>query len=97
MMTVSFTYPWEYLTWQYNQHIAVFYQVTAVGKGVAAVTQFAGQDSLGGVFVPFAELTLENASPLVLKAKDYYLAPEKFFAATEVHYPTWSVLAQPVY
>ncbi|MGX7199430.1 NUDIX hydrolase [Enterococcus nangangensis] len=95
--TYSFTYPWNYQTWHHNQHICVFYHVTAlVAEQAAAVTAFAGQDSLGAAWVPLKELTPANASPLVLKACEFYLAPEKFLVH-DVHYKTWDVLTQPVF
>lgn len=68
----SFVYPWQYERWTINQHICVFYALTLTGGQLASsVPQFTGQDSLGACALPLAKLTWENASPLVMFAKDY--------------------------
>lgn len=95
--TTSFRYPWQFEGWAFNQHIGVFYRITEVSGDLAAsVASFDGQDSHGAVKVPLTELTIKNASPLVLKAKAYLLNSEKF-NATDTTYETWKVLSQPVY
>jgi len=92
----SFRYPWVYEQWTMNQHIAVFYQITQTTGNVAeTVAQFEGQDSLGARRMPLAELTLANASPLVLKAKTF-LETQNFNPA-DTTYPTWDVLETPRY
>ncbi|RRK10853.1 NUDIX domain-containing protein [Lactiplantibacillus garii] len=66
----SFRYPWQFERWQFNQHIGVFYRVKSLsGELAAKVPNFAGQDSHGAVQLPLTQLTVANASPLVLKAK----------------------------
>ena len=93
----SFRYPWTFEDWHYNQHLAVFYRInTTAGTLAATVLNFTGQDSHGACRVPLKDLTLANASPLVLKAKAYLLAGERF-DATDTTYATWEVLTQPVY
>lgn len=93
----SFKYPWDYQDFHWNQHICVFYRINEVtGQVAAKVDQFIGQDSLGAVRVNLAALNLANASPLVLKAKDYLQNGQKFTPA-DTSYATWQVLSQPVF
>lgn len=90
--TTSFRYPWHYLDYEMNQHIAVFYQVSEYeGALLEKVAQFDGQDSLGAVLVSLNDLNGQNASPLVLKAKDYL--EHKSFATEDVEYQSWHVLS----
>lgn len=94
--TFSFTYPWDFEVWHQNQHIGVFYHVRKIGADVVPVEDFVGQDSVGGVFIPLSELNLENASPLVLKAKEFFVGAPAY-DRVDVQYDTWHVLDKPVY
>ena len=69
---VSFIYPWRYQETTMNHHLGIFYQVlSTVGMLQEEVSQFAGQDSLGACWLELADLTWENASPLVMRAKEF--------------------------
>lgn len=52
-------------------HIAVYYLVKQIGGVIAVPDQFEGQDSLGAEWISEAEVSVENASPLVLKAFEW--------------------------
>ncbi|ETY74352.1 NUDIX hydrolase [Lactiplantibacillus fabifermentans] len=94
--TTSFRYPWQFETWAFNQHIAVFYRITAVqGQVAATVPDCLGQDSHGAVKLPLSQLDISNASPLVLAAKAYL--QQGHFDPTDTTYATWEVLTAPVY
>lgn len=87
----SFKYPWDYEKWHYNQHICVFYDVEAInGQLLSQVKQFSGQDSLGSVVVSLDKLTIENSSPLVLKAKQY-LQNNRQFTESDTVLEKWNV------
>lgn len=89
----SFKYPWDYLNYTINQHITVFYEVQEfAGQIMASVTQFAGQDSLGALLVNLDQLNINNASPLVLKAKDYIQSG--LFDTSDTSIETWQVLSE---
>lgn len=89
--TVSFHYPWQYQDFNYNRHIAVFYRIREISGSIAAkVAQFPGQDSLGSLWVPMAKLTLQNASPLVLLAKQYLITGK--FSTNDQWFDDWQVL-----
>lgn len=93
----SFKYPWDYLNFHLNQHIAVFYDIQKLAGVLEQVApQFEGQDSLGAVFVPLRQLNLNNASPLVLKAKEYLLNDRQFSDA-DTTFDKWDVLDKPVF
>ncbi|CAK1242260.1 ADP-ribose pyrophosphatase YjhB [Fructobacillus cardui] len=95
--TTSFIYPWQYLNFNMNQHIAVFYEVERVSGGLTETPlQFLGQDSLGSLFVPLDLLTEQNSSPLVLKAKEYLLH-NKHFDTADCRFSQWKVLTKPVF
>lgn len=88
----SFEYPWDYLDYKINQHIAVFYEVQKVtGKVMDSVEQFDGQDSLGSLLVDLNQLNANNSSPLVLKAKEYIQS--RFFNTDDVGIKNWHVLS----
>lgn len=92
----SFHYPWNYLHYTSNRHLAVFYHIETIqGDLRTQAPQFEGQDSLGCALVPLTELTLANSSPLVLHAKDYLLSGS--FQTESVHFPSWTVLDQPAH
>ncbi|MBH9990460.1 MULTISPECIES: NUDIX hydrolase [unclassified Lactobacillus] len=93
----SFRYPWDYEQWHFNQHICVFYRINKfTGDLQTTVKQFTGQDSLGAVSVPLEQLNLANSSPLVLKAKEILLKPDKFDLADQT-FANWIVLDHPVF
>lgn len=95
--TTLFRYPWNYLQWHLNQHICVFYNIQGLsGEVQAQVAQFPGQDLLGARTIRLEDLTLKNASPLVLKAKEYLLNGRKF-DAEDVSFDRWQVLTKLVY
>lgn len=93
----SFRYPWNYDQWHFNQHICVFFRINKfTGNLQTKVKQFAGQDSLGAVSVPLEQLNLANSSPLVLKAKEILLKPDKVDLADQT-FANWIVLDHPVF
>lgn len=93
----SFKYPWDYKKWHYNQHICVFYEIKSTsGQLHDKVPQFRGQDSLGSLFVPLDQLTLDNSSPLVLKAKQY-IQNNKRFNPNDTSMSEWKVLSKPIF
>lgn len=53
-------------------HVAVFYEVRYDGGELASSPdRFEGQDSIGALWIPIAECTVEIASPLVLQAVEW--------------------------
>ena len=93
----SFEYPWDYQQWHFNQHICVFYEIKkTIGKVQGEVKQFTGQDSLGAVTIPLAKISIANSSPLVVKAKEFLLNPDKFDLADQT-FNKWTVLDEPVF
>lgn len=52
-------------------HIAAYYLVNKIGGELCEPLQFDGQDSLGAVWVSEEDVSVDNASPLVLKAFDW--------------------------
>lgn len=90
--TVSFRYPWKYQRYTWNEHICVFNLIEEYqGEVRATVTQFIGQDSLGAVWVPLSELSINNSSPLILKSKEYLLTGK--FEIKDTEYLHWQVLS----
>ncbi|GAP05077.1 ADP-ribose pyrophosphatase [Fructobacillus tropaeoli] len=88
----SFKYPWDYLKFHFNQHIAVFYDIQKYSGNIEKIPlQFPGQDSLGSIFMPLEKLNETNSSPLVLKAKDY-LQNNKRFDESDTVLLRWNVL-----
>lgn len=69
-------------------HICVFYEVEGTG-GLTQPMQFEGQDSLGALWISEHEATLDNASPLVVKAFEW-LKTEKLGIDGEC-YEHWKV------
>lgn len=70
-------------------HVAVFYEVEHVGGSISEPLHFEGQDSLGAVWVTEEETSVENSSPLVLKAFDWLRTKEVSVEAT--YYEEWKV------
>ncbi|UOY92352.1 NUDIX hydrolase [Ectobacillus sp. JY-23] len=52
-------------------HICVYFLVKKVGGQLTIPNQFEGQDSLGALWVTEHEVSMENASPLVLQAFEW--------------------------
>lgn len=87
----SFIYPWRYQQFDVNQHIAVFYAIQAsTGKVQAKVEQFPGQDALGAEKMAIQDLNQHNASPLVMKAKNYILTGH--FDVDDQVLASWEIL-----
>lgn len=93
----SFKYPWDYKKWHYNQHVCVFYNILAYeGELQSNVKQFTGQDSLGAIMVPLSKLSINNASPLVLTAKEYLINPKRFTLHDQT-FTKWEILQEPIF
>lgn len=92
----NFLYPWCYKNTNMNNHIATFYEIDSyISENFGKIDQFLGQDSLGSIWLPLDEITEENSSLLVLKAKEY-IQNEKFMAKSWV-LNNWKVLDSPVW
>lgn len=65
---IDFILPWEWREFTHVHHIGAYYLVNKVGGKLITPKQFDGQDSLGALWVSENEVTVNNASPLVLKA-----------------------------
>ena len=70
-------------------HVAVFYEVEHVGGSISEPLQFEGQDSLGAVWISEQETSMENSSPLVLKAFEWLRTKKISVEAT--YYEQWKV------
>lgn len=93
----GFRYPWQYEHWQMNQHRCVFYWIDAwTGQLADQAAQFTGQDALGAVWLPLAEISLTTCSPLVVKAAET-VRQHGQFDPTEQTFTDWTVLTKPVY
>lgn len=68
---IDFMLPWEWKGFTDVHHIAVYYLVKQVGGSLTEPKQFVGQDSLGALWVSQADVSENNASPLVLKAFEW--------------------------
>ncbi len=68
---IDFMLPWEWREFTHVHHIGVYYLVNKVGGQLITPRQFDGQDSLGALWVSENEVTIHNASPLVLKAVEW--------------------------
>ncbi|RXI98613.1 NUDIX domain-containing protein [Anaerobacillus alkaliphilus] len=68
----DFILPWKWRKITHVHHIAVFYLVQLTRGGFNDPEQFEGQDSNGALWFPIDEITAENASPLVLKAIEWF-------------------------
>lgn len=70
-------------------HIAVYYLVKQIGGSLIEPEQFDGQDSLGAIWISEEEVSVENASPLVLKAFEWLKTNDLGLDA--VYYNDWKV------
>jgi len=87
---IDFKLPWLWKELTDVHHIAVFYFVKKIGGKIKMPEQFEGQDSLGAVWVCENDVSLDNASPLVLKAFEWIKTKELGIDA-EI-YKDWKVL-----
>jgi len=67
----DFMFPCEWREFTHIHHIAAFYTVRKVGGEIMVPKQFDGQDSLGAEWLTLDKLSIDNASPLVLKAVEW--------------------------
>ncbi|SET19050.1 hypothetical protein SAMN05216389_106241 [Oceanobacillus limi] len=87
---VDFKLPWNWREFTNVHHIAVFYSVSKIGGEIVKLKKFEGQDSLGAQWVSSKEVSVENASPLVLKAFEWM---ETERVGIEVnYYNEWEIL-----
>ncbi|MCE4956233.1 MULTISPECIES: NUDIX hydrolase [Bacilli] len=87
---IDFKLPWLWKEFTDVHHIAVYYSVRKIGGNIKIPEQFEGQDSLGAVWVSEKDVSLDNASPLVLKAFDWIKTKDLGIDA-EI-YKNWKVL-----
>lgn len=71
-------------------HVAVFYLVRQTGGALGIPEQFVGQDSLGARWVKADEVSIDNASPLVLEA--FRWIKEQQLALEARRFTDWHVL-----
>lgn len=86
----DFILPWVWKGFTHVHHIAVFYEVRKISGEIHKPVQFDGQDSLEAKWVQLNELSLNNSSPLVLKATRW-LQNTEFDTVTE-RYDEWKPL-----
>ncbi|RIU92037.1 NUDIX hydrolase [Oceanobacillus picturae] len=86
---IDFIAPWNWKGFTHVHHIAVYYEVKRIGGKIIKPAQFEGQDSLGAVWVTKEEVSLDNASPLVLKAFEWINKNE--LGIETVCYDQWEV------
>lgn len=87
---IDFKLPWLWKEFTDVHHIAVYYFVRKTGGKIKITEQFEGQDSLGAVWVSEKDVSLDNASPLVLKAFEW-LKTKDLGINAEI-YKDWKVL-----
>ncbi|MFJ9462191.1 NUDIX hydrolase [Viridibacillus arvi] len=87
---MDFKLPWLWKEFTNVHHIAVYYSVRKIGGKIKLPEQFEGQDSLGAVWVSEKDVSLDNASPLVLKAFDWLKTKDLGIDADI--YKDWKVL-----
>lgn len=86
----DFKLPWLWRDFTHVHHIAVYYSVKKIGGELSVPKQFAGQDSLGAIWVLEKDVSLDNASPLVLKAFEWIRT--KSLGIGPNTYEDWKVL-----
>ena len=86
----DFKLPWDWREFDEVHHIAVFYLVRQTGGTLGIPEQFVGQDSLGARWVKASEVSIDNASPLVLEAFRWIEEQQLDLAAR--HFSNWDVL-----
>ncbi|PKR82626.1 NUDIX hydrolase [Heyndrickxia camelliae] len=87
---IDFKLPWLWNQFTHVHHIAVYYSVKCIGGTIKLPEQFKGQDSLGAVWVSEKDVSLDNASPLVLKAFEW-LKTKNLGINADI-YKEWKVL-----
>lgn len=87
---IDFKLPWLWKEFTDVHHIAVYYTVRKVGGEINIPEQFDGQDSLGVLWVSEKDVSLDNASPLVLKAFEW-LSTNNLGIDAEI-FEDWKVL-----
>ncbi|MGD6795363.1 NUDIX hydrolase [Metabacillus indicus] len=85
----DFMLPWAWDNYEYVHHIAAFYLVEKVGGNLKIPQQFEGQDSLGALWVSKDGASINEASPLVVKALRW-MEEEVLSPYVEV-YEVWEV------
>lgn len=89
-MAIDFKLPWLWKDYTDVNHIAVYYSVKSIGGELNSPEQFDGQDSLGALWVSEKDVSLDNASPLVLKAFEWLRT--KDLGIEPKIYEEWKVL-----
>nr|WP_027963730.1 NUDIX hydrolase [Halalkalibacillus halophilus] len=87
---IDFKFPSSWRDFTDVHHIAGFYVVNKIGGELRVPKQFEGQDSLGALWVSEQGVSLNNASPLVLKAFEWLRTKE--LGVGPVSYEEWQVL-----
>ncbi len=87
---IDFKLPWLWKEFTDVHHIAVYYSVKIIGGELSIPEQFDGQDSLGALWVSKKDISLDNASPLVLKAFEWLSTHDLGIDAQT--YDDWKVL-----
>ncbi|MGD6901197.1 NUDIX hydrolase [Bacillus infantis] len=85
---IDFMLPWSWKQYTHVHHICVFYKVEGNGR-LTQPLEFDGQDSLGALWITEHEASLDNASPLVLKAFEW-LRIKKLSVDAE-YYDDWEL------
>lgn len=86
----DFKFPWDWREFDEVHHIAVFYLVRQTGGTLSIPEQFVGQDSLGARWVKASDVSIDNASPLVLEA--FRWIEEQQLDLEARHFSNWDVL-----
>ncbi|QGH34157.1 NUDIX domain-containing protein [Gracilibacillus salitolerans] len=87
---IDFKLPWLWRDFTDVHHIAVYYFVKKIGGELSAPEQFDGQDSLEAIRVSEKDISLDNASPLVIKAFEWLRTGNLGIEAKT--YEEWKVL-----
>ena len=87
---IDFKLPWLWRNFTDVHHIVVYYSVKKIGGKLSVPEQFDGQDSLGALWVSEKDVSIDNASPLVLEAFEWLRTKELGIDA--IIYEDWKVL-----
>jgi len=85
----DYMFSWKWREFTHVHHIAVFYEVADFSGEVTAPAQFAGQDSLGAIWMELDLVNDDNSSPLVMQAKTWIKAGSFPIKVTRIHH--WEV------